>query len=166
MLVLVASARMVWEKNTIGWLVTGDWCWSCGRGKYCCQSGGTNKRTEWINQLARDRLVIGRGVAFTGRNARQPASCSWLDRYLCECVGLDWTGLRCQLFFSDQGLSAIKKKKRWKSVEAICIIKMVMNHDPSYLFTIQLSSYIFLAQNCTRLELAFLNYLSRILKPF
>jgi len=33
-LVLEAAAGVVWEKNIVGWLVTGGCCWSGVRGKY------------------------------------------------------------------------------------------------------------------------------------
>ena len=48
---------------------------------------------------------------------------------------------------------------------------MVTDHCPSNLFTIQLGPYIYLAQNCIRLEpdplrAHPLDYLSQILRPF
>ena len=47
---------------------------------------------------------------------------------------------------------------------------MVTDHDSNRIFTIQLGSYIFLAQNCIKLELdpfraRLLNYRSQILRP-
>ena len=39
-LVLVAGVGVVWEKNTVGWLVAGCWCWSGVREKYCWLAGG------------------------------------------------------------------------------------------------------------------------------
>ena len=40
-------AGVVWEKNTVGWLVAGSWCWSGVRGKHCWAGGCWSCRTEW-----------------------------------------------------------------------------------------------------------------------
>ena len=44
-------AGVVWERNTVGWLVAGSWCWSGVRGKHCWAGGCWSCRTECIKRI-------------------------------------------------------------------------------------------------------------------
>ena len=48
---LEAGAGVVWEKNTVTWLVAGGWNWSCVREKYCRAGGLETSRTRWLWML-------------------------------------------------------------------------------------------------------------------
>ena len=42
--------RVVWEKNTVGWLVVRSWCWNSMRRKYCWTEGcwsGSERQAWW-----------------------------------------------------------------------------------------------------------------------
>ena len=54
---LEAGAGVVWEKNTVAWLVARGWCWSGVRGKYYRAGGWYTSRTLWLSPLTKADAV-------------------------------------------------------------------------------------------------------------
>ena len=50
---LEVGAGVVWEKNTVTWLVAGGWSWSDVRGKNCSAGELETSRTQWIRDDSR-----------------------------------------------------------------------------------------------------------------
>ena len=79
--VLELVAGVVWEKNTVGWLVAGSWCWSSVREKHCWAGGCWSYRTEWVCVLraSPDRYSIWENEEDFFKNVHVPHYCLRTD---------------------------------------------------------------------------------------
>ena len=92
-------AGVVWEKNIIGWLLAGNWCWSGVREKYCWAGDCWSCRTEWLSwptDLKSAYIRLGLASQPT-RNQRQvlevgtKAMFSFGAKFFCVGILLIWS---------------------------------------------------------------------------